>query len=399
VRRVEMTAWATEHVALSHSEAAEMARSGLAEVVAEPHVGEWRVKTGSQVGVAVGDGWELRVRPRLDVSKLMFLLGYARDPAGWRGDLAGFAADPDLFDAVAHAFSLQTTTALERGILRGYVHLSDRLMTVRGRVLFAQQLARGGGMRVPVDVAHDEYTLDILENQLLRTAATLLLRLPRVPASTRRRLHAIRGALDEASLVERPREARMPALTRLNARYGSAMKLAELILLSASLDAGLGEITGTTFSFDMNVVFEDFLTTALTEALAETGGEVRRQHIDKLDVSGDVRIQPDITWWLDGRCVAVVDAKYKALASSGVRNPDAYQMLAYCTALDLPVGFLVYARESGEQVADHDIRNSRSQIRVRTVDLGGSPEDVLLRVAALATEVKFTSVGHVARAA
>jgi 5-methylcytosine-specific restriction enzyme subunit McrC len=117
-----MTAWTTEHVVLTHTEAAQLARSGLVEVSAEPQSDEWRLRSSSLVGIAVGDGWELRVRPRIDVQKLMFLLGYARDPSGWGRDQSDFAHDPELFDAVAHAFAHQASIAIERGTLRGYVH-------------------------------------------------------------------------------------------------------------------------------------------------------------------------------------------------------------------------------------------------------------------------------------
>ncbi len=398
MKTITMTAWATEHAALSHVQAAEVARSGLVDVSAEPQSDQWRLRSGSCVGIAVGDGWELRVHPKIEVQKLMFVLGYARDPSGWRQDLADFAHDPELFDAVAHAFSHQASSAIERGILRGYVHVSDRLMTVRGRVMFGAQLSRGGGLRVPVDVAYDEYTVDIVENQLLKTAATALLRLPRIPSQTRRRLRGLRGALDEVSHVHRPREARAPSLTRLNARYGAAMRLAELVLRSSSIDSDVGEIAGTAFVFDMNTIFEDFLTIALAEALCEVGGRVKAQHIDALDVDGHIRIQPDITWWRDGACVGVVDAKYKSLASGGLRNPDAYQMLAYCTAMRMSVGFLVYAEDSGEQAANHEIRNSDCEIKVRTIDLEGSPESLLLKVWQLAEEISST-VGLTAVAA
>ena len=44
----------------------------------------WQVRTGSKVGVVLGDGWELWVAPKLPVPRLMFLLAYARDPNGWK---------------------------------------------------------------------------------------------------------------------------------------------------------------------------------------------------------------------------------------------------------------------------------------------------------------------------
>ena len=46
---------------------------------------------------------------------------------------------------------------------------------------------------------------------------------------------------------------------------------------------------------------------------------------------------------------AVIDAKYKAEKPAGYPNADLYQMLAYCTALRLSDGHLVYAKGSAEQ--------------------------------------------------
>ena len=69
----------------------------------------------------------------------------------------------------------------------------------------------------------------------------------------------------------------MPALTRLNQRYGTALRLAELILHASSIDAAKGTFGATAFVFDMNRVFEDFVTIALREAMQPYGGVVREQ--------------------------------------------------------------------------------------------------------------------------
>src|SRR2546428_4770090 len=151
-----MSAWATMQTSLTHNEAAEISRSGLVDVAAEPHANEWRVRSSSKVGVAVGDGWELRVRPKLNVPKLMFLLSYARDPIGWKNETAEFAFEPELVQTVANAFATHASRAVEQGVLRGYLHVDDRLTTIRGRVRFGEQMARGGGFRLPVDGSYDD---------------------------------------------------------------------------------------------------------------------------------------------------------------------------------------------------------------------------------------------------
>src|SRR5262249_8633664 len=161
-------------------------------------------------------------------------------------------------------------------------------------------------------------------------------RLPHLPLLARKRLLKLRGLLDEVSLIQRPREVKMPRLTRLNERYAPSLRLAELILHASSIDAPKGQLAATAFIFDMNKVFEDFVSVAVREAMRPFGGEVRAQWRGWLDRDRQLVIKPDITWWSGERCLAIADAKYKALELKSMPNADAYQMLAYCTALGLP---------------------------------------------------------------
>ena len=68
-------------------------------------------------------------------------------------------------------------------------------------------------------------------------------------------------------------------------------------------------------------------------------------------------------------------------------NADAYQMLAYCTALSLKRGFLIYAKDAGEKPATHHIRNAAAVIEVRTLDVEVEPELLLRHVDVLADEI------------
>ncbi len=389
---IEMEAWSQADIALSHDQAAELAGLGLVDVVAQPHSDEWVLVANSRIGVALGKGWELRVRPRLAVPKLFFLLAYAADAKGWKDESVDFAFEPDLLDAVASGFSWHALGALERGLLRGYVHIDERLTTIRGRVRFGDQIARSVSLPLPVEVSYDDYTEDVLENRMLKTATLSLLRLPRVPALARKRLLKLRGLMDTVSLVERPREVAMPPLTRLNERYGASLRLAELILHASSIDASKGPLAAAAFVFDMNKVFEDFVSTAFREAMQPYGGVVKGQWTGSLDVERRLGIRPDITWWSGTNCLAVADAKYKALELKGMPNADAYQMLAYCTALGLERGFLVYANDSGEDPRSHRVRNSDCVIEVRTLDVEAEPKDLLKQVETLAGEIWSSGV-------
>lgn len=383
---LELEAWSNLDCELTHAEAAAVEATGLVEAAAEPAPGRWRLLGGSKVGVALGPTWELRVRPRLRAPQLLFLLGYASDPSGWRDERAYFESAEDLFEAISHGFAWNALRLAEQGLVRGYIQVDERLPTVRGRIRFADHLARSA-LPIPVEVSYDEYTADVVENRILKTAADVLLHLPRVSPLARRRLLGLRAAMDEVSFVPRPHEVTLPVFTRLNERYRPALRLAQLILHSASLGEGRGPFASSSFVFDMNRVFEDFLSTSLREALRPRGGEVRSQWVSKLDEAGRVPIRPDVAWLVGGKLRAVVDAKHKTLSASGPPNEDVYQMLAYCTALGLERGYLVYAKDPGGKPIDLAVRNSSCEVRVRALDLEMDPEALLDQVAALAAEI------------
>jgi 5-methylcytosine-specific restriction enzyme subunit McrC len=91
----------------------------------------------------------------------------------------------------------------------------------------------------------------------------------------------------------------------------------------------------------------------------------------------------------DGRPLAVVDAKYKAERPSGFPHADLYQMLAYCTALSLPAGHLVYA-QGNEHGSTHDVVGAGVTLGAHTLDLTAAPEHLLGQVAGLARDISDT---------
>ena len=92
-------------------------------------------------------------------------------------------------------------------------------------------------------------------------------------------------------------------------------------------------------------------------------------------------LRPDIVWKLHGSAMAVIDAKYKAVKPMGYPNADLYQLLAYCTALGLRTGHLVYA-EGNETAVRHVIRRSGIQIVCHAIDLNSSPDELLAHMPA-----------------
>src|SRR3954454_7916197 len=122
---MRMQAWQPARFPLSAEQAVEVAHSGLVRVDLQPGEIEWLLRPESIVGVAQSATWDLRVRPAIGIPKLFFLLSYALDPSGWRQADATFDEADDVTEAVASAFATHAGRALDRGVLRGYVHVED----------------------------------------------------------------------------------------------------------------------------------------------------------------------------------------------------------------------------------------------------------------------------------
>lgn len=121
-------------------------------------------------------------------------------------------------------------------------------------------------------------------------------------------------------------------------------------------------------------------------------GTVRLQYQREfLDHERALRLKPDITWWRGGRLAAVIDAKYKQLVDARFPNADAYQMLAYCAGLGQRLGFLVHARDADQRSRTHRVRDGRTTLEVRAMDLEATPDEVVRQVDDLAREVVGSS--------
>ncbi|MFD4832373.1 McrC family protein [Streptomyces uncialis] len=362
----------------------------LGEAAPDAHEpGVWRLRAGSRVGaVAVAvPGVEtvtVRITPKVPVPRLFFLLGYSKDPHGWRDGTVDAAEHTELLPALAHAVERQTDRALGRGLLQGYRSVEESSFVVRGRIRETEQIRRRFGMSLPVEVTYDEFTTDIAENRILRTAVDRLLLLPGVPKAVRTRLVHQRARLADITPVVRGQALPLWRPTRLNTRYHQALHLAEAVLDGSSAEHRPGGLRIDSFVFDMNRVYEDFVCVALREAMRPYGGrsvlQARGTHLDESD---SVRLKPDFMWYTGSGVPGIVaDAKYKVDKRRSYPNEDLYQMLAYCTALGLTEGHLVYAKGNAPH-ASHRVRRARTVLHQHALDLDQQPVLLLAEVRAL----------------
>ncbi|MBZ3903914.1 restriction endonuclease [Streptomyces scabiei] len=371
--------------------AALLSAPGLVRLAPAPG-GRWRVAGHQKVGLVrlrtpAGGAIELLLRPKLPVRDLLFLLSYSpTDPWRPEPDPVTAATSDELLPALADLLARTTRRTLESGVLHGYRTVEEDLPLIRGRIRTADQLRRVG-LPLPVAVRYDDHTPDIAENRLLLAALHLATRLPGVPTATRLALRHLADHLRGVRLLHPGAPLPGWTPTRLNSRYAPALRLAELLLSHRSAQPEGGTPLPTDgFLLDMPAVFERFLTVALTTALARHGIRCAAQETHhRLDEGSRVPFRPDLVLYREGRPVSVADAKYTYVSPATPPTSHLYQLLAYCTALGLPRGHLVYAATASTPApVPHAIRGSGITVVAHTLDLAVPPPALLRNLTTLA---------------
>ena len=367
--------------------------TGLPSVTIEPvpgTEGTYHLTPGSVVGAIEIDGLSVVIEPKIGIVNLLSMACYAIGMVKFDREAFDFLEEYALPDVLALALAAQAHRAFSHGLLHGYLVEEQALLTVRGRVRFAEQVGRRLDFPIPVELRYDEFTGDILPNQLVKAAAHRLARARLRSHRARRNLGWVAGMLAEVSLREFP-PARVPevAFDRLNGHYRGVVALARLVLRHGAFESGRGGVRARGFLMDMNTVFQEFLTQALREELGASPRTLRSdRELEKLtlDHGRRVTLEPDLTWWDGPTCTFVGDAKYKNLTSHRVPNSDLYQMLSYATALDLPGGLLVYAQGEVDD-ASYDVRHSGKRLDVASLNIAGTLDETLRNVRTIAKRI------------
>jgi len=346
------------------------------------------VKAGADVGVIVTSEYVVRIRPKVDLNNLFYMLGIG--DKSWTVDRnrAAFDVDDDLVTAVVRLFCREVETLTGRGLLHGYVPQEERLLALRGRVDL-NEVMRHPWTRSPVPCAFDEFVPDIWPNRVLLAALAEVRGVPELPPRLRGEVHL---------LTQRFEGVRRTPITiedidrwrpnRNEKRYSVAIALAGVILRHLSLKDREGAQRATSFTINMNQLFEEFVGRELRVRLPHHLA-LAEQYPTFLDTGSKMPICPDFVVHPSGQPehpLYVADAKYKLTESLGVTS-DHYQLLSYATVFGLSEGTLIYCQKADED-APLDVPRHRS-IRVRgtgiehfvyRLDVSGTRRDIDARL-------------------
>ena len=346
--------------------------------------GEWQVAATSTVGSVVLPELEVLIKPKVRLQNLFALLDAGMPDEAWQPEVFGYGADRQVLPAFAAFFARTLDRVTATGLVRSYRPEAERLLALRGRIDFPEQLRRPG-LPSPIACRYDEYTADVAENRYLLGATDRLLRVPGLDPRTRSLLQHARGRFEDVTPVF-PTVDELDAVTytRLNAHYRPLIRLSRFVVENLSLADAVGGTGASSFLLDMNLLFEDWVTRNLRRALRSRLVVIGQSSL-KLDVTGKVSIAPDLEFRRKDEAVYVGDVKYKLAGAGLARSSDYYQLLAYCTSLGLSEGVLIYAQTDGAKPErEVVVRNAGTRLWTYRLDLGGTLADLEASVGRLA---------------
>jgi len=340
----------------------------------------WNLKATSYVGaVRIGD-LAIMIRPKIPLENLFYMLSAREADVDFGTSLVGFE-EAELLPALAAFYERLVAHTLRRGVLKAYKEHNETLVALRGRIDIPAML-HAGGMPAPIACQFDELSIDIPENRMLRAAAVVLATFPDIAPAVRRNLRRTVDLLAGADAVD-PRAISPITLTRLNRYYEPSLRMAQVILRSGGIKDRTGRLEASTFLINMNHLFERFVTIQLRRHLAGKL-EVHDQVKTYLDTAHKVTMYPDLVFYRRGEPILVADVKYKLTEDGFGQNSDYYQLLAYCDAIGLRNGVLLYGATSQDDPVVRIETWSEQRLVILPLNLGGPPTEISQRLHDLA---------------
>lgn len=341
--------------------------------------------------IVIGDT-AIVIEPKTPLDNLFYMLTYAYNLPVFRRQPYPLGLTDDLLETMVLLFARQLEQLVRQGIYRGYVVWEENQTFMRGRLLVREQLRHNTVQLHRFFTRRDEFTADVLENQLLKAVLFRLSRLNYQNTGLGRRVQRLLSAFNEVSLSPITHEHfQKVRYGRLNQHYEPLHNLSYLLWKHLSLESRGGDQAFVSYLVHMWLVFEVFVTEYLVEYFSSVPGiDVSVQQNIWLDLDQRIQGRPDIVIKVDNRPVLVLDTKYKLYQKTPDQN-DLYQLQAYCLGLAVRRGILIYP---GDVLPDTIVFTPGVTIDVRSLDLSGDLSDFQARCQAFAAAVEKIAEGE-----
>lgn len=296
--------------------------------------GGFQIEVLPKVGKVAGDGGFSARTLLLD---MLFCLGEFRHIRKDRAQLQ--ARRMPLFEVFVSQFLESVRAVVQRGLASGYNPLEENLASLRGKLLFSENLKRNHVHPDRFFAAFDEFTQNRPENRLIHRALASVANQTHSPANQRLALELRFAFAEVPGSADIERDFSGLARQRGMDHYEEPLAWARLLLSGHSPITGIGSTGAPSLLFPMEALFEAFVAKHLRRQLKE-GHQLQTQRSSRYLVNHDgrrmFRMRPDLVVTKSTSNVLLADTKWKLIdeeAASRAKyllsQSDFYQMYAY----------------------------------------------------------------------
>lgn len=297
-------------------------------------------------------------RPESCRTALVQMLHSARIMCTHKGAQAGINTHQhSLLDIFIQHFCHDLHTQILQGKLRNYIEQEENQSVMRGRMLIPQHIRRNIVHKERLYCRFDEFSEDMLLNQILRFTLLLLLPWTRF-GKTKKQLNELLMHFDGISDVPITLQSFNSLKNdRITQRFQPVLEQCRLFIAAIKPDVLAGSIPLFSLLFDMNRLFEAWVAEKLKPWAHQQGWHLRTQGPRKYLAMRDgdspqFQLRPDIALVDDnGVPQLIADTKWKLLNEAdrklGVSSSDMYQLYAYAGRYEVPHLQLIYPAQAG----------------------------------------------------
>jgi 5-methylcytosine-specific restriction enzyme subunit McrC len=241
---------------------------------------------------------------------------------------------------------------LQQGLYNSYGKYEENLMSVRGKILFKENLLRNYNRPDKVFCNYSELTADILENRIIKYTLFHLSKGHFFDDSVSVRIKNCYKRFDQVEIVPIHSDYfKSIQYTPLNEHYRPILSLCELLLSDSSLDLEtIGERTAISFLLDMNKLFEKFIANLLAEKIGQFNVKIQETEYPEINEE-KLRVRIDIEVLQNGSPSLILDTKYKELRDMSEEGyiADVAQLVLYSVSTGVKKLGLIYVGKLSER--------------------------------------------------
>lgn len=274
-------------------------------------------------------------------------------------------------------FIIEAEDLIYHGLKKQYQKENKNRRALKGKLLFTEHFKRNIVHKEKFYTSAESYDRDNIYNQIIKKSLVIIQNVTndKTIKSDASNLLLHIEEIKEVSISEKQLER--VKYNRHTERYRNGIELAKLIILQMMPDLTGGKNSVIALLFNMNALFELFITKELQRALLDYNILAQRPQkylLNKVDSNTEsFLMKPDITIKKNDEIIAIFDAKWKLLnpedKKRGVSQSDLYQLYTYANEYSCKQVALIYPKWQEDQLGIEEFKFCGCDNRISVISV------------------------------